>query len=141
MARITQDDLDDIVRSSLPWVADMGLRVEEIGDGACRVRLPFNPRHLRPGGTIAGPMMVALASYAHYVAVLSAVGRVEAAAGINLNCTFLQRAQPADLLAEARVVSRSKRLAYGEATLFSEAPGVSGPVAHVTATFAVPAGG
>ena len=139
MPAITHDELNEIVRNSLPWVTDMGLVVEEIGDGACRVRLPFDAGHLRPGGIIAGPMMVALASYATYVAVLSAVGRVEMAVAVNLNCNFLKRAQPADLLAEARVVSRSKRLAYAEARLFSADAEAAGPVAHVTATYSIPA--
>jgi uncharacterized protein (TIGR00369 family) len=139
MPAITHDDLNEIVRDSLPWVADMGLAVEEIGDGTCRVRLPFDAGHLRPGGIIAGPMMVALASYASYVAVLSAVGRVEMTVAINLNCNFLKRAQPADLLAEARVVSRSKRLAYAETKLFSAGAEAAGPVAHITATYSIPA--
>ena len=41
-----------------------------------RMRLHFDDKHLRPGGTISGPSMFSLADLALYVAVLAQVGRV-----------------------------------------------------------------
>ncbi|MEJ2122927.1 MAG: PaaI family thioesterase, partial [Alphaproteobacteria bacterium] len=74
MAKISEAELAEIAAASIPWVSDLGLEIEAVGEGTCRARLPFGPRKVRPGGTVAGPMLVALASYAAYGAVLSAAG-------------------------------------------------------------------
>lgn len=138
MTRITTAELDEIVAASLPWVADLGLRVEELGAGQCRARLPFTERIVRPGGTVAGPMLVALASFAAYAAVLSLAGRVETAAAVNLGVNFFQSAA-GDVLAEARVPNAGKRLIFTETRLLdAEAP--DRLLAHVTATFSLPRG-
>ena len=64
MSRISDDDLQDLIDTELPWVRAMGMSVEAIGEGTCRVRLPYREEHLRPGGTISGPAMMGLADYA-----------------------------------------------------------------------------
>jgi uncharacterized protein (TIGR00369 family) len=94
---------------------------------------------VRPGGTISGPTMMALADFAMYVAVLAAIGPVPLAVTINLNINFLRKPAPRDLVAEARLLKLGKRLAMGEITICSE--GQSGPVAHVTSTYSIPADG
>ena len=55
MSRISDDDLTDLIDTQLPWVRAMGMSVEAIGEGTCRVRLPHRNEHLRPGGTVSGP--------------------------------------------------------------------------------------
>ncbi len=139
MSAISEGDLNDLIAGEMPWATDMGLRVEDLGEGTCRVRLPFDPRFVRPGGTLAGPMMLAAASLAMYAAVLSLYGRVEAAAARSLTCTYLRAGPPADLLAEARVLHRAGRSAYGVVALYSADDEAGGPVAHITMTFTVPA--
>ncbi len=140
MAGITEAELDELVRGELPWAVDMGLRVERLEEGACRVRLPFDPSYVRPGGTVAGPMMIAAASFALYAAVLSAYGPVKQTVARQLSCNFLRAAAPADLLADARLLHRGARAAYGEAALYSAVDEAAGPVAHVTMTFSIPPG-
>ena len=139
MAGITEAELDELVRGELPWAVDMGLRIERLEEGACRVRLPFDPSFVRPGGSVAGPMMIAAASFAMYAAVLSAYGPVKQTVARQLSCSFLRAAAPADLLADARLLHRGARAAYGEAALYSVADEAAGPVAHVTMTFSIPA--
>ena len=113
-----------------------GLSIEQVRFGEGRVRQAFQDRFVRPGGTISGPTMMALADFAFYVAVLSAIGPVGLAVTTNLNINFLQKPAQRDLLAEARMLKLGKRLAVMDCTLFSE--GVEGPVAHVTATYSIP---
>lgn len=76
MARITREDMAELMARELPWASDMGLAVEAIGDGEWRVRLPYRPRFVRPGGTVAGPLLMWLADIAIYVALLSRIGPV-----------------------------------------------------------------
>ena len=137
MAEITQSELDEIVAASIPWVNDLGLEVEAIGEGACRARLAYDDRKVRPGGTVAGPMLIALASYAAYVAVLSVAGRVELAAVISQSANFF-KGTAGDVIAEARIVSRGKRLVTTETRLLA-ADSADTLLAQVTATYSLPA--
>ena len=93
---------------------------------------------MRPGGTISGPTMMALADVALYVAVLAAIGPVPLAVTINLNINFLRKPGRCELTAEARLLKLGKRLATGEVTLRCE--GEKEAVAHVTATYSIPPG-
>ena len=138
MARITLDEVAEIIAKELPWAVDMGMMVERIDRGACRVRLPYRPQFVRPGGTVAGPLLMGLADFAVYIAVLSVIGRVELAVTTSLNCNFLRRPKPQDVIGEARMLKVGKRLAYGEVSLFTEGEEGEGPVAHVTATYSIP---
>ena len=140
MARITAEEINEICATALPWVALLGFEVEEIGAGRCRVRMPRRKELLRPGGTVSGPALVTLADFAMYVAVLSAIGRAEQAVTTSLNCNFLRRPKPADIVADCRLLKLGKRLAYGEVSLFTAGEEAQGPVAHVTATYAIPPG-
>jgi len=112
------------------------MEVETVEYGACRVRMAYHPRHVRPGGTLSGPSMMTLADFALYVAVLSVVGRVELAVTTNLSINFLQKPEKADLIAECRLLKAGKRLCVGEVSIFSD--GGEEPVAHVTGTYSVP---
>ena len=61
MAKITLHEVQEICQEALPWALDMGMTVEEIAEGTCRVRLPYREQFVRPGGTVAGPMLKGLA--------------------------------------------------------------------------------
>src|SRR5215468_1551842 len=115
---------------------DSGLSIEAVWDGGCRVRQAFRELHVRPGGTISGPTMMALADFAMYVAVLGAIGPVPLAVTINLNINFLRKPVPRDLTGEARLLKLGKRLATGEVWIRSE--GEEEPVAHATLTYSIP---
>ena len=115
-----------------------GLSIEAVWEGGCRVRQAFREGLLRPGGTISGPTMMALADVAMYVALLAAIGPVPLAVTINLNINFLRKPGRCDLTAEARLLKLGKRLANGEVTLRCD--GEEEPVAHVTATYSIPPG-
>jgi acyl-coenzyme A thioesterase PaaI-like protein len=80
--------------------------------------------------------MMALADFAMYVAVFSAVGRQPLAVTTNLNINFLRKPAQADLIADARLLKSGARLVVGEVTIRSA--GGDDPVAHVTATYSVP---
>ena len=110
----------------------------ESADGAsCLLRQRYSDQMLRPGGTVSGPTLMALADFAMYVVLLSAIGPVGLAVTTNLNINFLRKGAPGqDVLAAARLLKLGKRLAVGEVNLLS---GTSpDPIAHVTATYSIP---
>jgi len=137
---MTVAELERFFLAEFPQVfhSESGLAIEAVWERGCRVRQAFRQRSLRPGDTISGPTMMALADFAMYVAVLAAIGPVPLAVTINLNINFLRKAAPRDLLAEARLLKLGKRLATGEVTICSQ--GETEPVAHVTSTYSIPPG-
>lgn len=136
MSLVTVEQLTDMARDQVPMVGQLGLIVESLGDGAARVRCPFRDDFLRPGGTISGPVMMTMADYAMYAAVLSRIGMVELAVTTNLNINFLRRPKPGDVLAEAKLLKLGQRLAVGEVALHVDDE--DDLVAHVTATYSIP---
>ena len=137
---MTVAELERFFLAEFPQVfhPESGLAIEAVWERGCRVRQAFRQRSVRPGGTISGPTMMALADFAMYVAVLAAIGPVPLAVTINLNINFLRKAAPRDLLAETRLLKLGKRLATGEVTICSQ--GETEPVAHATSTYSIPPG-
>jgi uncharacterized protein (TIGR00369 family) len=93
-------------------------------------------RHLRPGGTVSGPVLMALADAAMYAAILARMGAVVMAVTSNLSINFLRRPAPGQLKAEARILKLGRRLAFGEVYLFCNEE--TEPVAHATLTYSIP---
>jgi len=135
---MSADELQHFLADAFPQMVngESGLSIESVWDGGCRVRQAFRELHVRPGGTISGPTMMALADFTMYVAVLAAIGPAPLAVTINLNINFLRKPAPRDLVAEARLLKLGNRLATGEVTIRSD--GEDDPVAHVTATYSIP---
>src|SRR5262249_36504729 len=132
------DDLGRFVAAEFPqgFHPESGLAIEAVWDGGCRVRQRFRDLHIRPGGTISGPTMMALADCAMYVAVLAAIGPVPLAVTINLNINFLRKPPPRDLTAEARLLRPGRGRAPGEVTTRSD--GEEERVAHVPSPYSIP---
>src|SRR6266478_2562073 len=119
---MTVEELERFFLVEFPQVfhAESGLSIEAVWERGCRVRQAFRQRSVRPGGTISGPTMMALADFAMYVAVLAAIGPVPLAVTINLNINFLRKPGTRDLTAETRLLKLGKRLATGEVTIRSD---------------------
>jgi len=113
-----------------------GLSIEEVWHGGARVRQAYQAQFIRPGGTISGPTMMALADFAMYVGVLASIGPVPLAVTTNLNINFLRKPGTRDLLAECRLFKLGQGLAVGEVTIRSD--GQEEPVAHATSTYSIP---
>ena len=131
-------ELETFLQAEFPQAFGAGDIAIESADGeTCLLRQRFSERMLRPGGTVSGPTLMALADVAMYVAILSAVGPIGLAVTTNLNINFLRKGQPGqDVLAAARLLKLGKRLAVGEVSLTSGAS--PDPIAHVTATYSIP---
>jgi uncharacterized protein (TIGR00369 family) len=136
--KLTHKELTELLRAEFPEMfnGDSGYGIEKVWHGGCVVRRHFDSSSLRPGGTLSGATMMALADFAMYVAVLAAIGWVPLAVTTNLTINFLKKPAPHDLLAEVRLIKLGKRLAVGEVAIRSE--GDEELVAHVTTTYSIP---
>lgn len=110
--------------------------VMAVGPGTATLRLTPNERHLRPGGTISGPTLFALADVGAWCAVLAHIGPVALAVTTNLNINFLRKPAPGPLSCTCRLLKLGKRLAVVDASIFDA--GGEELVAHATATYSIP---
>ncbi|MGC1561951.1 MAG: PaaI family thioesterase [Bradyrhizobium sp.] len=138
IAKMSVADLERFLRAEFPQAfSDGEIRIESADGATCLLRQPYTERMLRPGGTISGPTLMALADFAMYVVLLSAIGPVGLAVTTNLNINFLRKGAPGkDVLAEAKLLKLGRRLAVGEVNLLSGSS--PDPIAHVTATYSIP---
>jgi uncharacterized protein (TIGR00369 family) len=136
--KLERQELTELLRAEFPEMfnAESGYAIEKVWHGGAVVRRHFETSSLRPGGTLSGATMMALADFAMYVAVLAAIGWVPLAVTTNLTINFLKKPAPRDLLAEVRLIKLGKRLAVGDVGIRSE--GDEDLVAHVTTTYSIP---
>ncbi len=134
--RISAATLQEYTTTRVPLAGRMGMRVVGVETGVCTVDLAYQSEFVRPGGTVAGPVMMALADFAMWGAVLTLIGPIELAVTTNLNINFLNKPRPGPLTAVARVFKEGKRLMVGEVNIFSGDDELL--VAHATLTYSVP---
>jgi uncharacterized protein (TIGR00369 family) len=138
IAKMTVVELEQFLHAEFPQAFSSGDISIDSADGAsCLLRQRYSDQMLRPGGTISGPTLMALADCAMYVVLLSAIGPAGLAVTTNLSINFLRKGQPGqDVLAAARLLKLGKRLAVGEVNLLS---GTSpDPIAHAISTYSIP---
>lgn len=135
MTKLDVEALDELLERSFPQVRGFS-RIEALGTDSIRLRVPFSEDHLRPGGTVSGPTLMAAADLAVYLLLLSRIGDQLLAVTTHLNIHFLRKPAPADVIAEARLLKLGTRLAIGEVLLRSE--GLPELVAQATVTYAIP---
>ncbi|MES2665148.1 MAG: PaaI family thioesterase [Pseudomonadota bacterium] len=112
-------------------------RVDHADEAGVTLRLRVADRHLRPGGTVSGPTIFALADVAMYLAILSRIGPVALTVTTNASIDFMRKPQAGrDMLGQARVLKLGRSLAVGDVLLFSE--GSPDPVARAGLTYAIP---
>ena len=133
---LTAAEFEALATEGVPYVGQLGVRVEAWAPGEVTMRLPYRTDLLRPGGTVCGPAMMALTDITLYGVVLSLIGRVELAVTTDLNVHFLAKGRPGDLLAHGRILRLGRVLAVGEATVVAAEGGDR--VAHAVGTYAIP---
>ena len=130
---------ETLIREQVPFIGAYDIRVESLGFGWISLSLPFGDSFLRPGGSISGPVLFALADVALYGAIMTQFGRADMAVTSSMTINFLRRPPPDAVLARGRILKLGRRLAYGDVFLTSASDAGGEPVAHATGTYAVPA--
>lgn len=128
--------LNRFLDSDFPEVAGQ-FRVERLTETGVQVRLRVGAQHLRPGGTVSGPSIFALADVAVYLAILARIGPVALAVTTSSSIDFMRKpAAGVDLIAECRLLKLGRVLAVGDVLIFSE--GEAAPVARAAMTYSIP---
>jgi len=112
-------------------------RVERAEADGLTLRMIAHPKFLRPGNTVSGPALFALADVAVYLAILSRIGMAPLTVTTNCSIDFLRKPSAGqDVLAHTRILKLGRNLAIGDALLYME--GGTGPVARANLTYAIP---
>ena len=132
-ARITDATFLRVLREGMPAGAALPIDVLTLERGVAVVRMRTGPADVRPGGTVAGPVLFQLADLAVYAAVMTAIGEVPLAVTTDATIHFLRRPRATTLVARARLLKEGARLVVGEVVIEHE--GEEGtPVAHAVMT-------
>src|SRR6516225_6864008 len=100
MHKMSVAEFNSLIDKDLLFAHALGFRADAMADGKATMRMPFRGEFVRPGGTVAGPLLMALADCAMYAAVLSQRGEAVMAVTSNLTIHFLRAPQPVGLIAE-----------------------------------------
>ncbi len=134
--QMTIEELEAFIAEVFPQVGG-DFVVEDLGEMRIRVRLVTAEKHLRPGGTVSGPSMFALADVAVYMAVLAMIGPQALAVTTNCSIDFMRKPEAGkDLIAECRLLKLGRVLAVGEVLMVSD--GGETPVARASLTYSIP---
>lgn len=134
---MTAEDVSSMLDRVFPqFNADRAFEVREIRPGGCVVRLNAGENHLRPGGTVSGPALFALADIAGYVCVLSHAGPDALSVTTNLNINFMRKAESGPIDGHCRILKLGRSLMVFDIEMLA---GVDQHlVAHATGTYSIP---
>src|SRR5665213_2208302 len=134
MTVLSIDELQAIVDEAFPQF-DVP-RIESLEDDTIVVAQPVSSRNSRPGDTLSGPTMMALADNSAWLIILANIGPVLLAVTTSLHIDFLRKPQLTDLMARARMLKLGRRLAVVDVDLYSR--GQSELVAKSQVTYSIP---
>ncbi|WP_417676139.1 PaaI family thioesterase [Pseudodonghicola sp.] len=133
---LTRDELAEYLHEVFPQIRD-DFTIDDLSPQRITMRLLTAERHLRPGGTVSGPSMFALADVAVYAMVLARVGKKALAVTTNCSLDFMRKPEAGrDLIAECRLLKLGRVLAVADVLMFSD--GGSDPVARASMTYSIP---
>lgn len=139
--KLTALELQTFLDAQFEQVA-RDFEVEEVAPMEARIRLRVADKHLRPGGTVSGPSMFALADVAVYLALIAMIGPKALAVTTNASMDFMRKpAAGQDLIGEARLLKLGRVLAVGDVLIRSDNPNADTPgepVARASMTYSIP---
>ncbi|MGY3436564.1 PaaI family thioesterase [Marinovum sp. KMM 9879] len=128
--------MTDFLSEVFPQVEGM-FAIDSLDEEFLVMRLLASEQHLRPGGTVSGPAMFALADVGAYVATMARIGREALAVTTNCSIDFMRKpAAGADVIGKFRLLKMGRALSVVDCLLYSE--GQETPVARASLTYSIP---
>jgi acyl-coenzyme A thioesterase PaaI-like protein len=128
------DELQQFLDAAFP--GDLPYVIEEITGTGVRMRLLVDGSHVRPGGTVSGPSLMALADCAAWLAIIGQIGPVALAVTTSLHIDFLRKPELVDVVALGTILKLGSRLGIVEVALRSVAD--DSLVANAQVTYSIP---
>lgn len=133
---LTATEVQAFMVAEFPQTADE-FTVEQVGPMMARVRMTPAERHLRPGGTVSGPTIFALADCAAYFAIIAMVGPEALAVTTNASIDYMRKPTVgADLVADVQLLKLGRVLVVADVQV--RADGAAAIMARATFTYSRP---
>ncbi|GGV14595.1 hypothetical protein GCM10010260_62260 [Streptomyces filipinensis] len=100
-----------------PWVLDLALTVEAVGEGRAVLRLPWSERLAREGGGMSGQALMAAADTATVIAVSAARGGFVPMTTVQQSTSFQRAVTGSDVRIEAVLTKLGRRMAFADITM------------------------
>ncbi|MFG3016462.1 PaaI family thioesterase [Streptomyces cinerochromogenes] len=121
---MTTAEADKILLANFaPWVLDLGLTVEAVGEDRAVLRLPWSKRLAREGGGLSGQALMAAADTATVIAVSAARGGFVPMTTVQQSTSFQRAVTGTDVRIEAVLTKLGRRMAFADVTLSDAASG------------------
>ncbi|MGW2700251.1 PaaI family thioesterase [Streptomyces sp. NPDC001340] len=121
---MTTAEADKILSANFaPWVLDLGLSVQAVGEDRAVLRLPWSERLAREGGGLSGQALMAAADTATVIAVSAARGGFVPMTTVQQSTSFQRAVTGSDVLIEAVLTKLGRRMAFADITLADAASG------------------
>ena len=134
--KMTIETLGKFLNDQFPQAAD-DFEVLSRADNQAEVRMRITSANLRPGGTVSGPSMFALADVTFYLALMAMIGPKALAVTTNCSIDFMRKpAAGRDMIGKAKILKLGRVLAVGDVLIYSQ--GQAAPVARASLTYSIP---
>lgn len=115
---MTTAEADKILSANFaPWVLELGLTVESLGDDRAVLRLPWSKRLAREGGGLSGQALMAAADTATVIAVSASRGGFVPMTTVQQSTSFQRAVLGSDVLVEAVLTKVGRRMAFADITM------------------------
>lgn len=111
---VTKTELRKLL-SEAPFTRIYGFKVQSIANGECALQVPFQPAFERPGGIVSGPVFMAAADVAMWLAIVTRLGTADRSVTAKMTTAFLNAARQEDFRCTAKILKLGTRLVYGTA--------------------------
>ncbi len=111
---LTKQALEQLLAEST-FVAEYRFSVHDYNEGECTLYIPFQEKYVRPGGLVCGPVFMAAADMAMWLAIMTKLGRTDMAVTAEMKTSFLNGAKREDFYCTARILKLGRRLIFGVA--------------------------
>ena len=136
--QMTTEQLISFLKQHFPQVAD-NFTVRISDEGRLSVEMPVNDKHLRPGGTVSGPSMFALADVAFYLAILQKIGPEGLTVTTSATINFMRKPGLEPLVAIPQIHKLGRHLVVGNVLIYAASdPIFEKPVASASLTYSIP---
>jgi acyl-CoA thioesterase len=116
-----------------PFGELIGLHFSEYGNGRCQCTLHISHAHLNPNGVVHGAVIYALADTSMGGALVTDLSKGQLCATIEIKISYYQAVSSGELVCDARVMHRGKRIAFMAADVSQD----NTLVAQATGTFTI----
>ena len=111
---VSHEELIQVLAES-PFAKIYNLTLHSFASGECTLIVPFDESLERPGGIVAGSVLMTVADVAMWLAIMTQLGTDAMSVTTEMATTFLNSARREDVRCKAKVMKLGKRLIYGVA--------------------------